>query len=108
MSFKTNLKIELFYNDKTLKELAAEVGVSYACLCNYTGKRSVLPNVEIGCKIAKALGVSAEYLCTGNDKIVKSDSIISSVFKEFVSLPKKEQKLITDLIHEFYKKKFAD
>ena len=48
-----------------VKELAAKSGVSKYSLDNYLNNRGQIPSVEIGVKIAKALGVSMEYLVTG-------------------------------------------
>lgn len=103
MSFKRNLKIELFYNGMTLKELAGKVGVSYGTMVNYTSSRELLPNIEKGYEIAKALGKSVEYLCTGEEPNLKnSHSAIYPYIKELLSLPKNEVSMITDLIHELY------
>jgi len=67
MGFKENLKLELAYSGMLVKELAAKSGVNKYSLDNYLNARGQIPSVEAGLKIAKALGVSVEYLVTGND-----------------------------------------
>jgi len=67
MSFKENLKSELDYSGMLVKELAAKSGVNKWSIDNYLNARGQLPSVEAGVKIAKALGVSVEYLVTGED-----------------------------------------
>ena len=67
MGFKENLKSELLYQDMLVKELAAKSGVKKESLDKYLSTRSQIPSVKTGVKIAKALGVSAEYLVNGED-----------------------------------------
>jgi len=61
------LKSELDYSGMLVKELAAKSGVNKWSIDNYLNARGQLPSVEAGVKIAKALGVSVEYLVTGED-----------------------------------------
>jgi transcriptional regulator with XRE-family HTH domain len=67
MGFKENLKLELIYSGMLVKELAAKSGINKYSLDNYLNKRGQVPSVESGVKIARALGVSVEYLVTGKD-----------------------------------------
>ena len=67
MRFRENLKSELEYKGMLVKELAVKSGVKKETLDSYLSARSQLPNVDTGVKIAKALGVSVEYLVTGED-----------------------------------------
>ena len=67
MGFRENLKSELEYSGMLVKELAAESGVNKWNLDNYLNSRGQVPSVEIGVKIAQALGVSVEYLVTGTE-----------------------------------------
>lgn len=66
MDFKDRLREEIEFNGLLGKEIAAKVGISYSTFLSYIDSRSVLPNVETAVKIAKVLGVSVEYLVTGN------------------------------------------
>jgi transcriptional regulator with XRE-family HTH domain len=67
MGFKENLKSELVYRDMLVKELAAMTGISRHTLDNYLNVRSHIPAADVAVKIARALGVSVEYLVTGVD-----------------------------------------
>lgn len=60
MSFKSGLRNEIDYQGLLVKELAQKVGISNSTLLSYIDSREVLPNVETGVKIAKALGVSLD------------------------------------------------
>jgi len=67
MGFRENLKAELAYSGMLVKELSALSGVNLRALNNYLSKRGQLPSVEAGVKIARALGVSAEFLVFGEE-----------------------------------------
>ena len=65
MSFKENLKSELDYKGIMVKELASLSGISRRTLDNYLRENESQPTVENAVKIARALGVTVEYLVTG-------------------------------------------
>ncbi len=67
MGFKENLKSEIEYQGLQLKELAAKCGVSKNTIGNYLTGHNSLPTADTAVKIARALGVSVEYLVTGED-----------------------------------------
>jgi transcriptional regulator with XRE-family HTH domain len=60
-----------------VKELAASTGIKKKTLDSYLGKRSYKPSVDAAVSIAKALGVSVEYLVTG--QVDKNDRPYSSL-----------------------------
>ena len=60
-----------------VKELAARSGVKKKTIDSYLGAQGYTPSVENAVSIAKALGVSVEYLVTGNKG--KKDRPISSL-----------------------------
>ncbi|MDR0876530.1 MAG: helix-turn-helix domain-containing protein [Treponema sp.] len=64
-SFRKNLRDELDYQDLTVKELAAKTGIAKGALDCYLGKQASMPPANAAVKIAGALGVSVEYLVTG-------------------------------------------
>jgi len=68
MGFKENLKSELIYTGILVKELSAKTGIKKHTLDNYLNTHNSLPNAEAAVKIARALGVSVEYLVTGTDE----------------------------------------
>ena len=72
MGFRENLKAELVYSGVIIKELAARSGIKKKTIESYLGNRGYTPSVEAAVKIAKALGVSVEYLVTGKEDSKKS------------------------------------
>jgi len=80
MGFKENLRSELQYSGMIVKELADRTGLKKKTLDSYLGTQNYSPSVESAVKIAEALGVTVEYLVTGND-ITKYRSL-SSLSKE--------------------------
>jgi len=77
MGFKENLRAELQFSGMLVKELAAKSGVKKHSLDRYLDSRSQLPNVETGVKIAQALGVTVEYLVTGENNQKKTSHNVS-------------------------------
>ena len=67
MGFRENLKAELAYADMRVKELAKLSGVKKQTIDSYLRENSYVPSVEIAVNIAKALGVTVEYLVTGEE-----------------------------------------
>jgi len=96
MGFKENLKSELTYSGMLVKELAAKSGVAKYSLDNYLNKRGQVPSVEIGVRIAQALGVTAEYLVTGRDGQMQQTNGINK-------LDDKDRQLVLDLIQRLSK-----
>jgi len=69
MGFKENLKSELQYKGMMVKELSTLTKIKKHTLDNYLNTHNSIPNAETAVKIAKALGVSVEYLVTGKDNV---------------------------------------
>jgi transcriptional regulator with XRE-family HTH domain len=67
MGFRENLKSELVYQDMRVKDLAAVTGISRHTLDNYLNVRERTPTADVAVKIARALGVSVEFLVTGEE-----------------------------------------
>ncbi|MCL2233333.1 MAG: helix-turn-helix domain-containing protein [Treponema sp.] len=102
MGFKENLKSELAYSGMLVKELAAKSGVHKHNIDNYLNARGQMPSLEIGVKIAQALGVSAEYLITGEEGKQASDSQksrdIRSIAQLAEQLDNEQRKFAIDFI----------
>lgn len=86
MSFKENVKYELDCRGMMVKELARLSGISRRTLDNYLRENESQPTVENAVKIAKALGVTTEYLVTGTE----TDK---SVIRTAPELPQLDMKL---------------
>jgi transcriptional regulator with XRE-family HTH domain len=67
MGFKENLKDQLQYTGILVKELSVLSGVSRHTIDNYLNVRNCTPSAEAAVKIAQVLGVSVEYLVTGQE-----------------------------------------
>jgi len=85
MGFKENLKFQLEYSGILVKELAARSGINKRTLDSYLGTKNFRPSAEAAVKIAKALGVTVEYLVTGTD---------SKINHRFSMYPEDLQKII--------------
>jgi len=68
MGFRENLKAELSYSGMLVKELAAQAGLKKHTIDNYLSIRGRMPSAEAAVRIARVLGVSVEYLVTGNEE----------------------------------------
>ena len=65
--FKVNLRAELDFLGLTVKELSAKTGIAKRTLDCYFGARASMPPADIAVKIAEALGVTVEFLVTGQE-----------------------------------------
>ena len=103
MGFAENLRLELEYQDIQIKELSLRTGISKHTLDKYLFGTKSQPGVENALKIAKALGVSVEYLVTGYSE---TDSPQSSEYNEILKIYKQlnpsNRKTIFDLLYSLY------
>ena len=67
MGFKENLKAELTYSGLRVKELAELSGVKKQTIDSYLRDKNYTPSVVAAVNIARALGVSVEYLVLGKE-----------------------------------------
>jgi transcriptional regulator with XRE-family HTH domain len=65
MSFAENLRKELNYQGLIVKQLAAKTEISINTLNHYLRGRQSIPPADVAFRIARALGVTVEYLVTG-------------------------------------------
>jgi len=66
MDFWIRLKNEIKTKNTTQEWIAGQIGVPFGTFRKWMTRRTY-PNLEEGVKIAKLLGVSAEYLITGTE-----------------------------------------
>ena len=105
MGFRENLKSELAYQDMLVKELAEITGISRHTLDNYLNVRKRMPTADVAVKIAGVLGVSVEYLVTGEENRPDKYSLgpeIRSLIQNFKSLNEEDRKMVT-AITQLYK-----
>ena len=101
MGFKENLKSELNYSGMVVKELAALSGVNKRTIDNYLNTHNCMPSADAAVRIAGALGVTVEYLITGDEKRERKpppfpDSRV--VLKNLEALNKRDRKIVFNLI----------
>jgi len=97
VGFKENLKSELLYQDMMVKELSMKTGISRHTLDNYLNVRENMPTADIAVKIAKVLGVTVEYLVTGEENQAEKFMLgaeIRALIQNFKLLSEKDQKMI--------------
>ena len=88
------------------KTLATEAGFNPSNITKGI-KNNSIPSAETAFKIAQKLGVTVEYLITGNEKTKKSYMTISekatkyhSIIKDLDNLPTEKKNLVITLIKE--------
>jgi transcriptional regulator with XRE-family HTH domain len=103
--FKGNLRSELDFNDLTVKELSTKTGIAKGTLDCYLGVRASMPPADVAVKIASALGVTVEYLVTGQTSKKQNklfDRNIRSIIQILAELNEKDIEAIL-FLSKFYK-----
>lgn len=101
MGFKENLRSELDYQDMIVKELSEKTGINKRTLDNYLTGHNSTPSAEIAVRIAQVLGVSVEYLVTGQDPHKKEGPISPAarrLCELFLILDDKDQQAVLKLV----------
>ena len=103
MNFKTRLKEEMEYNGIQHKELAAKANIKPRALLTYVASNPSMPPADAAVRIAKALGVSVEYLVTGTDSSHDLDYAnnqeIRDIIKDLSKLDKNDLSKLKKMIH---------
>ena len=103
MGFKENLKAELAYKDILVKELAELSGVSRRTIDNYLRENGSIPSADAAVRLAKALGVTVEYLITGNEQKEINKLPLSPdpriILKNLELLNRRDRKIVLTLIN---------
>jgi transcriptional regulator with XRE-family HTH domain len=108
-TFRNTLREELDYQGLTVKELAYKSSVAKGALDSYLGKQASMPPADVAFRIASALGVTVEYLVSGEDGDNKKNQVFISnpkkrlILKMFDELLPEDQKLMLDFIKVFKK-----
>lgn len=101
MSFKDNLRSELDYRGILIKELSGKTGISENTLKSYLKSNPVEPKATNSVKIARALGVSVEYLVTGGtEKTPQIPAETRFVAETFNTLSENDKKSVIALLKE--------
>ena len=98
MSFRDNLKQELSLNGMLVKELAALAGIQKRALDTYLlSENASMPPADAAIRIASVLGVSVEYLITG-EELSAIPHNAQRVIRRFLQLNEKDRKIVSVLI----------
>ena len=104
MEFWETVENELKFQGKTKKELSANTGINLQSLHKSFERNSELSAAN-AVKIAKVLGVSVEYLVTGQDSSLKRENLdlhryreYSSLISQLDSLPENQKELVESII----------
>ena len=104
VGFKENLKSELLYQDMLVKDLAVKTGISRHTLDNYLNVRENMPTADVAVKIAQALGVTVEYLITGEESQTEKSMYgteIRALIQNFKLLSEDDRKMIIAITQLF-------
>ena len=106
MGFRENLKQELNFNDMLVKELAAAAGVQKRAIDTYLlSQNASMPPADVAVRIAQTLGVSVEYLITGNETSLPRD--IRKINRLLLQLDPKDRKVVSVLTSALINRKTA-
>jgi transcriptional regulator with XRE-family HTH domain len=109
MGFRENLKSELEYSGMLVKELAAHSGIKKKTIESYLRINGYTPSVTAAVSIAKALGVSVEYLVSGTDSakdrpLTSLNSEIQEIVSASEHLNSRDRQVVLNLA-KFMKKR---
>jgi transcriptional regulator with XRE-family HTH domain len=103
MGFRENLKQELSYNGMLVKELSTKSGVHKRALDTYLREKASIPPADTAVQIARALGVSVEYLVTGKEAGLPRD--IRVLTRNLLKLEEKDRKVVSALVRALLDKR---
>ena len=107
MGFRENLKKELNLSGMLVKELAAAAGVQKRALDTYLlSENASIPLADTAVNIARALGVSVEYLVTGEETALPHD--IRQIIRSSLRLNEKDRRIVAVLINALIDRQMKD
>ena len=92
------------YKNILVKELAVLSGVNRRTIDNYLRENGSVPSVDAAVRIAEALGVTVEYLITGQERQQqeRANPPLSPdpriILKDLESLNKRDRKIVFNLV----------
>jgi len=102
MSFRDNLREAIDFSGLEQKELANKANMSLRNIENYLRENASIPSADKAVKIAKVLGVTVEYLVTGEDLTKRAaaaeldmDYEIRQLIKTIKDLSIDKQRIVT-------------
>ena len=99
MDFRTRLREQIDYLGLTDKEVAAKAGITKRSLDTYVGARACMPAADIAVKLANVLGVSVEWLITGNQNTAQNPEV-QELISNYSKLSNHDKKLLLQIIYD--------
>lgn len=101
MNIGSRIKEEIEFSNLSYKELSAKTGIAEGSLYNYVSStKPSIPPADVAVKIARALGVTVEYLVTGQEVNSSLDTEAKKVAYDYCALCSNDKKSIKALIKE--------
>lgn len=107
MTFRDRLRERIEYLGLLDKEVAAKAGISKRAIDSYVGSRGCMPSADVAVRLAKVLGVSVEYLVTGENYFPaeqkpavsenQTSDKIDALVGDFIKLSDREQNIVLTL-----------
>jgi len=98
MSFKENLREAIDFCGIEQKELANKANISLRNIENYLRENASIPSADKAVRIAQVLGVTVEYLVTGENPVTKKSAGVESEIQQLIhalnGLPIKKQHIV--------------
>jgi len=98
MSFKENLRESIDFCGIEQKELAYKANISLRNIENYLRENASIPSADKAVRIAQVLGVTVEYLVTGENPTIKKIAGIEPEIRQLInalnSLPINKQRIV--------------
>ena len=99
VNFRENLKQELSFSGMLVKELAMAASVHKRALDSYLlAKNASIPPADAAVRIARALGVSVEYLVTGEENALLPNDV-RPVIQRLLQLSENDRRVVSALIN---------
>lgn len=98
MDFGDRLRAEIEYSGMLQKELAAKAGIKKRALDMYIGAQKSMPPADVAVRLAKALGVTVEYLVEGRDSSSTQEADIK-LKNDLKNIPITLRKKLLETIH---------
>ena len=96
MDFRTRLRDQIAYLGLLDKEVAAKAGITKRAIDTYVGARGCMPSADVAVRLAKVLGVSVEWLVTGESENY-SDENLQTLVHNFSHLSPHDKKILLKL-----------
>lgn len=104
MDFRTRLREQIEYLGLLDKEVAKQAGITKHAMDTYVGSRGCMPAADIAVRLAKVLGVSVEWLITGEDTALPQAEI-QTLIHYFSHLDAHDKRMLLMLAQGMYEDK---